>query len=54
MENMTEKNLIFDLDDTLIDTSSAILRRIYELLDCYPVREGALYICKRPINPRGI
>jgi phosphoglycolate phosphatase-like HAD superfamily hydrolase len=44
MENMTEKNLIFDLDDTLIDTSSAILRRIYELLDCYPVREGALYI----------
>lgn len=43
---MNEKNMavFFDLDDTLISTSSAILKRLEVLLKEYQVQEGLLYV----------
>ncbi len=51
MNEKTKANLIFDLDDTLIDTSSVILRRIVLLLNDYPITEGAFYIHNLLSNP---
>ena len=43
--------IIFDLDDVLISTSSAILLRLSLLFKKYPIREGMFYIYHLLANP---
>jgi phosphoglycolate phosphatase-like HAD superfamily hydrolase len=37
-------SIFFDLDDTLVNSSETILKRISILLNLYPVKEGAFYL----------
>lgn len=54
MDRESSRKIFFDLDDTLIDTSFSIVKRLMILLDKYPVKEGLLFLHNLLPNPNRV
>lgn len=50
----SNENIIFDLDDTLINTSSTIFQRIFLLFQDYNIQEGAMYVYNLLQEPKRV